>query len=376
MNRIFVNKSLPFKMQDSQTAVLFLFLLLLPFTAILPHAHLSSAVLAVSFFALGILRSGKSPAMERGDVLYSVFLMLTLSGLVLPEARAASALAFSLRLAYFLPLLFKGAKSAACRTLSLFGGAIGALTFFELLLSGGETAYSDASLFPNLSRAVGLFGNPNVTAAYLLPAALCALFLLLFAREGRRISALCFSGAALGIAATYSRGALLALGGASFLLLLKRFGARRLLFTVLSLLPLALLLLPNSLKARLASVLTPDSSVLYRFSLWKSVFRLPARTQLLGVGEGRRAMLTALMPVLSAGLLQVEHTHSLYLHLLLGEGAVGLLLFLILALKALFRKGLSPAKGALLSLLIFGFFDDPLYRGQTEVLLWLTLGLC
>ena len=33
-------------------------------------------------------------------------------------------------------------------------------------------------------------------------------------------------------------------------------------------------------------------------------------------------------------------------------------------------------RAALLSLLFFGIFDDPLYYGQTEALFWLTLGLC
>ena len=87
-------------------------------------------------------------------------------------------------------------------------------------------------------------------------------------------------------------------------------------------------------------------------------------------------MLSALLPVLAAGLLQIEHTHSLFLHFLVADGIFGLLLFLFLCGRALlFGKG-RGARAALLSLLIFGIFDDPLYSGQTEVIFWLTLGLC
>ena len=87
-------------------------------------------------------------------------------------------------------------------------------------------------------------------------------------------------------------------------------------------------------------------------------------------------MMEALSPVLASGLLHVEHTHSLFLHLLLSEGAVGLILFLFISMRALiFGKNLG-ARSAFLSLLLFGIFDDPLYSGQTEVLFWLTLGLC
>ena len=86
-------------------------------------------------------------------------------------------------------------------------------------------------------------------------------------------------------------------------------------------------------------------------------------------------MLCALSPVLASGLLQIEHTHSLFLHFLLSNGIVGLALFLFLCTRALIFGKDRGARAALLSLLIFGIFDDPLYGGQTEVIFWFTLGL-
>lgn len=376
MNPIFVKKYLPFKEQDSKITVLFFFFLLLPITALFPHAHTLSAFWTVAFFAVEATLPHDSRPLYTADArLYVVFLTLCLSGILLPQARGATILSVLLRLSFFLPRLFFERKRELRRILSLVGGVLGILALLEIFLDGGVTGYNDPSLFSALSRARGIFGNPNITAAFLLSPASFALYDLLFEKKSRLFSLFCFFGSLAGIAATYSRGALLALLFSSFLLLSWRFGAFRVLLTVISLLPLLSLFAPSTLISRLSSVLSPDTSVRYRFSLWKSVFRLPPRALIFGVGEGKKAMLTALSPVLAAGLLQVEHTHSIYLHLLLSHGIIGLLLFLFLCARAILFGKDRGARAALLALLLFGIFDDPLYFGQTEVLFWLTLGL-
>ena len=326
-------------------------------------------------FTLGLLLTWGHPIPWTRDMLFSLFLALSLSGVILPEARREALLALSLRLAFFLPLFFEKEKENFCRILSLLGGAIGTHALLSLLWGGGTTAYGDPNLFADLSRAVGLFRNPNATAAFLLPTSLLALDGLLFKRE-RLLYAIAFGGSLLGIAATYSRGALLAIFASSLLLLSRRFGPIRVAATLLSVLPLLLLLTPPSLLSRLSSVLTPDTSISYRFSLWKSLLRLPRRLLVFGVGEGKNAMLSALDGHLAAGLLQIEHTHSLFLHILLASGMLGAVLFLCLCLRALFGRAPLGARAALFSLLLFGIFDDPLYLGQTEVLFWFSLGLC
>ena len=139
--------------------------------------------------------------------------------------------------------------------------------------------------------------------------------------------------------------------------------------------PLLSLLLPQSLSARLASVVSPDSSVLYRFSLWRSIFRLSPLRLLFGTGEGKAAMMALLSPVLASGLLHVEHTHSLFLHFLLADGVVGVLLFLCFCVLSFKKSRQRGAIAAALALLFYGIFDDPLYAGQTEVIFWLSFGL-
>ena len=352
-----------------------LFFLLLPLSALLPHAHAVTALLCLAFFAFGLRKSEARERLKcKESVCFSLFLAFTLSGVLLPLARWETLLSFALRLSFFLPFLFAKKSKEMCRYLSYIGGVVGALALLEVLLGLGKEGYADVSLFSSLARAGGVFGNPNILAAFLLPSALFALSSLLFEGGGCALLLSLF-GSVAGIAASYSRGALLALFLCAFLLFWRRFGLARVLLTFFAFLPLALLFLPHSIRARLYSILSPDTSVSYRLSLWRSVFRLPSRALLFGVGEGKEAMLSALSPVLAAGLLHIEHTHSILLHFLLSDGLLGLALFLLLCAFALLRGKARGARVALLSLLLFGIFDDPLYSGQTEVLFWLTLGL-
>ena len=150
MNPIFVNKYLPFREQDTKNGVLLFFFALLPASALLPHGHLFSAFWALGLFAYGVWKRGGD---LRADLLFSAFLALTLSGVVLANAWQASFLSFCLRLSFFLPSLLEDKKDETCRFISLLGGALGAMAALELLLGGGTAEYNDQSLFSALSRA-------------------------------------------------------------------------------------------------------------------------------------------------------------------------------------------------------------------------------
>jgi O-antigen ligase len=118
-----------------------------------------------------------------------------------------------------------------------------------------------------------------------------------------------------------------------------------------------------------------DSSVGYRFSLWHSAWRTAREHLLFGIGEGRAALHAAIAPYAYAGLEALEHTHSLYLHLLLSVGPLGCLPFLFLLVRRLCHIKRFPATtAALISLLIFGLFDDPFYVPSVAVLFFFLLG--
>lgn len=376
MNLKNVNNSLLLKKQDSRDAVLLLFVFCLPFTALLPHAHVAAALWVAG--ALVLTRPAFPHSFSVRKKLFFAFLLFTLTGAVLPASGARALLSALLRLSFFVPIFAEKRRDGFMRGLLLSGGVLGALSLLSLLLGYGKTGYTDIKSAGELARAAPIFGNPNVTAAFLLLPTLYALGEALFSQKSKRwrlCSLAAFLLGAGGICATFSRGALLALALGIALLGVRKIGFWRSVLLSFCALPLALLLLPDTLGARLSSVLSPDGSVRYRFSLWRSIFRLPPSALLFGAGEGKGAMMALLSPVLSAGLLHVEHTHSLLLHLLVADGAVGLLLFLIFCAVSLKGSRHAGARAACLALLLYGIFDDPLYAGQTEVIFWLSFGL-
>lgn len=376
MNHPFQTSKFFSREQDSRYVVPLLFILAFFFTARLSHAHATAALFVLLLFLFGIRKCGIIPLKNRKNVnIYCLFIVFSLSGVVISAAWKETLLSFVLRLSFFLPF-FLERKRDTLFAYALVGCLFGFLATLELLTGGGKTGYADASLFPALSRAAGVFGNPNLLAAFLLPSALLSLSELLFSSKNRLLFCIFFLGSSAGVVATFSRGAMLALTLASLLLLARRYGPFRLLAVSCAALPLISLLIPASVSARIASMRHVDSSVFYRFSLWKSILRVPKRSLFFGVGEGKGAMLSLLFPHLAAGLSHIEHTHSLYLHLLVSNGILGLFLFILLLLRALTGKGQIGVRAALSSLLIFGIFDDPLYSGQTEVLFWSLLGFC
>lgn len=365
--------------QDSADAVLLLFLLLLPFGAALPHAHLCAAGFSLSLFLFAFFQKKKTKSLQISHFSTAFLLALaaTASGLLLAESRAHTLLSLVLRLSYFVPILLDGHKEPLRRAIVLSGAVQGAIALveraFPKLFPVGTGGWTDASRFSSFFRAGGLFGNPNTLAVFLLPSFLLALYGTLFLQRRKELFPLFLSG--LGLLCTGSRGAWCAAAVSTFFLLWRRYGGVLCLTVLFSLLPLLSLLLPEGLLLRAASVFSPDSSVRYRFSLWKSFTRLPPDTLLFGVGEGKAAMLHLLSPVLAAGLIKLEHTHSLFLHLLTADGLLGLLLYLCVFSLSILRGRKNGTSLPFLSLLLFGFFDDPLYNGQTEVLFWLCASL-
>ena len=361
--------------QDTERVVLLSFCLFLVISPALPHAHASTSLSVL--LCLGVLRA-KNNRVFQGEIptnvkLYLLFYCFSLSSVILAVARTASLLSAVLRLSFFLPF-FLSERNRVRVLLALLGGMLGVWALCELWLGGGMQGTVDEARFSALARATGPFQNPNALAAFLLPAATFSLVLALFGTRMRMIFSLSYLSAVAGIAATFSRGAMVSLLVVSLWLFCKKFGASRMFAASLSLFPLLLFLLPDSVKTRLSSLGAPDSSVSYRFSLWQSALHLPLRSLIFGAGEGRAAMHALLFPVLAAGLSHVEHMHSLFLQVLISGGFVGLFLFLACLASALWR-GKSDSV-ALLSLLLFGLFDTPLYYPQTEVIFWLITGLC
>lgn len=366
----FDNKTSLFGKQDTLERILLAFFIFaMPLFSLLSHPRAFVAACVLFLLLLALHDKRKISIEGREGRFYILFLATVLAGAFKAGAAKDSLLFFVIALSGILPLLFPEAKRIFSQALSLSGGACGALAVWEYTTGHALALWSDSERFGALSRASAPFGNPNVLGAFL---SVCLIFALHEARRALRtggwtVYAVCFFLSLGGLLLSYSRGAWLgaAVGvlfylGRSLWEKKRRGGLAFYAFAPLS-----------SFLSRAFSVFSPDSSVSYRFSLWKSVLSLPLPPLLFGVGEGKQALLSLLSPYMAAGLERIEHTHSLFFHILTAEGVLGLFLFLIFLYFHFKRKGGHAAcDGALLSLLCYGIFDDPLYNGQLGVIFW------
>lgn len=309
----------------------------------------------------------------------SVYVATLLPGLLqretfFPTLTAAAALS-----ALFLPFFFGWKAEEIALIFAVCGGFLGLLAGAEYFFGFAPGGWVDAAGGHTGGRACALFANPNTLCAFLLPCFFLGLGLLCQTEGRKKKLLLCplpfFS--LLGIGATFCRGGWVALllSLLLFLCLRRRFFS---LAVAAAAAPGIFLSFPPVLRNRFFSLFSPDSSAGYRISLWRSVMDMPKAFFLFGTGEGKAALHRALLPGAAAGLEAVEHTHSLFLHVLCAGGILALLALLFLLLLSLSSKktGIQAAFcGGLVSLLLFGLFDDPFYTIQTGVVFWLLISV-
>lgn len=202
----------------------------------------------------------------------------------------------------------------------------------EIFTGAVNASWVDMRSFSGTVRVTGGFENPNVYAEYLL--ILIPLSFLFFLEQKRTVGRWLAIGAlavlALCMVNTWSRGAWLGLMVAvvTYWLIMDKRSPIFLLAAVL-VAPWATYFLPSSVFSRLLSIGNlGDSSVSYRFSVWKGVWRMLRETFWCGTGVGYSAF-SALYPIFAyGGSVGVRHAHSFYLQILVEFGIVG---FIIMA---------------------------------------------
>jgi hypothetical protein len=375
----FDNYSLHFSKQDCTNHVLLAFFILaLPLSARLPHARplLAASVLFLLF--RGIRRWKRHLPRGYQGFCFFAFFLTVLAGAGKAHAALPSLLAAALTAAALLPALYSLPRRVLSRAIALSGALCGAAALLEQAMGRASALWSDAERFGALTRATAFFDNPNILGAFLAPAFLLAVdeMRLSLSRGGWSVWGISSVLCAAGLLTTYSRGAWVGALGGLFLYLYRLYrerSAHQKSHNGKSALSLA----PSGILGRALSIFSPDSSVSYRFSLWRGILALPLPPILFGVGEGKRALYSLLSPYMAAGLEAVEHTHSLYFHILCAEGMLGLVFFLAYLFWRFRRRSgerTAALDGALLSLLLYGIFDDPLYSGQIGVLFWILAG--
>jgi len=335
------------------------------------------------------------------DITVAAFSVVYLIGGIISAGGMASVrsgvLCFVLMMAYFLTVNLIRTKEwvTRCITTMLLFSVLSAVMGIPQMLSGAmDSSWLDMSLFSGIRvRITATFDNPNVYASYLLlviPFALAGVL-----KRGdfskKLPSLLCFLFLAFCLVQTFSRGAWL--GALISLILFFLIYSRRTLPYVLAggvALPLISGFLPGNVVTRFSSIASAsDSSVSYRVSAWRGVFRMLRDNWIGGIGVGE-ASFSSMYPVYSyAGVAGIQHAHNLYLQVLSELGAVGLLLVIMIIVffvqQCFEYIYLARNEGetvfavagltAVLAVLIMGLTDHIWYNYRVFAMFWAVVGL-
>ena len=280
-----------------------------------------------------------------------------------------------------------GGLCAATVEVSLLG-------ILQYVSGKAELKWVDVTRFGDIGgRVCGVFENPNVFAEYLLILVPLAFLYLLEqnTKSGKVFGVVLLAVLTLCTINTWSRGAWLGLGVATvvyWLIADKRSPVY--LLGGLLLAPTATFMLPDSISERLLSIGNfGDSSVAYRFSVWKGVWRMLRETLWCGVGVGHAAF-SAVYPAFAyGGSIGIRHAHSIYLQLIAELGIIGF--FIVAAVLFLFvqtcfeyflkvsdqKKKRLPAVvfSSVLGMLIMGLTDHIWYDYRIFFCFWVVIAL-
>lgn len=263
---------------------------------------------------------------------------------------------------------------------------------YQYLFAGtfASRSFVDKEMFEDITtRVSGTFDNPNVMGEYLLLVIPLALTYL-FNRKSKlkTVISLGFVGVMLiCLALTYSRGCYLGIVACIgiFLLLIN---IRFILLFLAGAVALPFVL-PKSIINRFTSIgNTKDSSTSYRISIWKGAIDMVKDYWYRPIGQGTTAF-NSIYPLYSYSGVGAEHTHNLFLQLLIETGIFGFAAFIGIIFKfyQYLCNGLSCCKeqkysikmiafiSGMTGFLIQSMFDNTWYNNRIILIFWIFISL-
>lgn len=325
---------------DSPETPFLLSLVTIPYLPLLPHGTTALTVvigIAVLSFARKVILGNRVFHFEQYDFFLLLFAAIVLitdlirGGLqAMPDTLTYLAMLLGYPLAGNL-LANQRLLERASEAIAFSSAPIALLAIYQYVGGVAEFRWLDASFLSQIDgRAVATFHNPNVLAVFLL----CGtMFSLMLAQRKRHVSKkilyLLFT--VLNVSAlvfTWSRGAWIALGLGVIACFVIRFRRRPgLIVSFFAILPLSVLLLPESVRARLLSAaMLTDSSIAYRLSIWRSSLRMIADRLWLGVGHGEKLFGDAFLHYAEDAVV-APHAHNVFLAVISESGLLGFLCF-------------------------------------------------
>ncbi len=379
-------------------------IIILPFFTFLsfPTIYLSGLILITTFFYIvKVIRGKRVFNLELIDAAVFAFgIMILLSG-GFSFGRVSSlytAIVMScLLIGYFLIVnLIKTEKWAKRCIIALVSSAsIAALVgIFEFIFGESNQKWLDPALFSDIKlRVVSFFENPNMLSVFLIIAFPFAVALMLTSKNFNEKLLAFFACVILVLCTvfTWSRGAWLAIIFGTFIFFavyttktFRIFGAA---FIIV---PLLQTLLPQNIIDRLLSISNlADSSISYRIYTWKGTLRAISDFIWGGIGFGDEAF-SNIYPLYSySGMETAQHSHSLYLQILLCAGIFGFIVFALIVFlycQKSFEYIKNPenkdsriyvaaAFSAIVSALIMGVFDYIWYNYRIFYIFWVVMAI-
>lgn len=274
----------------------------------------------------------------------------------------------------------------------IIGALVSLFGIYQYLFAGSfaSSSFVDKEMFEDIkTRVNGTFDNPNVLGEYLL-FVIPVIASLFFAEKGwmKKVFYIGVGGVSvICLALTYSRGCylglLLALG--VFVLLIN---LRWIIAFAMGLL-VAPAFLPQSIINRFSSIGNmADSSTSYRVSIWKGAIDMIKDYWYRPIGQGTTAF-NSIYPLYSYSGVGAQHTHNLFLQLLIETGILGLISFLGIIYK-FFQNvfcGLKKTKdlfyrycfigfaSGMIGFLLQSIFDNTWYNNKIILIFWIFVAL-
>lgn len=269
---------------------------------------------------------------------------------------------------------------------------VGAVATFDYLT--GRTSATDAGFVTGagqlVARTTAGFSQPNQLGGFLaLLFPLCIVGALVW----RRLSVFYIAAAAfaaVGVYASFSRGALMGLLLVPFAFI----RGRRLLVMVPLLVMVAAIASPKLLQERFATLTTSGGEVATRVQIWDTAIVIWKANPILGVGlaDFGRSYAVSRTPTKSflpqQRFVPPPHAHNIELQLLAEQGLVGLIAFFALFVAAgraalsrwrsadrFVRATAAGVLAALAAFLVHNQFDVTLFEPSTGLYLWALLGI-
>jgi putative inorganic carbon (HCO3(-)) transporter len=275
----------------------------------------------------------------------------------------------------------------------------------QWLLGAQELAtWTDpTSELAGITRIYSFLGNPNLLAGYLLPAVPLGVVAAWQWRSWglKALAGLVSIGSAWCILQTYSRGALLGLGGMglTLILLLVFWWGRKLpkwslpvFFGSASAAVIGSVLVIPTVRTRVLSIFlgSGDSSNAFRLNVWLAVLKMIKARPLLGIGPGNRAF-NQIYPLYQTSGYSALGTYSVPLEITVETGAIGFIVYLWLMITVLgwggrnlltYREQRNPdglwligCFSAVAGMIAHGLFDTVWFRPQVQIIWWLCLAI-